>query len=795
MRYIISLLLLTVVSCAVSQEKYTISGYVLDKSTGEGLIGAYIIDLNSENAATTNVYGFYSLTLASDSVHILSSYVGYSEQQQMLVLDKDVTIDFNLKSRLELSEAVVESLESEPIQNKTQMSVVELDMKKVKSLPVLMGETDIIKTLQLLPGIQSGTEGASGMYVRGGGPDQNLMLLDGVPVYNASHLFGFFSVFNADAIRDVKMIKGGFPARYGGRLSSVMDIRMNEGNLYETHGEASIGIVAAKALIEGPIKKGKSSFLFSGRRTYIDVLAKPFIAAFSRNSSPGGATKGGYFFYDLNGKLNYIISNKDRVFVSGYFGNDKAFAKYSSSFEGTKKSADVKLEWGNAIVAARWNHVFSPKLFANTTVTYSKYKFLTAFDISSEDEGSKNDFVIRYDSGIDDWAGKIDFDYIPSPNLNLKFGSSYVYHTFTPGVSKVDLSSEGFKLDTVYGSNIIKAHEYNFYVEGDWKVSNKLKANIGIHSSNFFVEGKSYYSFQPRVSFRYLLNKKSSVKVSYANMTQFLHLLSNSSVGLPTDLWVPVTKQIKPQISDQVALGYAITPVKGYQVSLEGYYKWMQNLIEYKDGASFQGSAEDWQEKVEVGKGWSYGAEVLLEKTKGKFTGWIGYTLSWSNREFKNVNFGKPFPHTFDRRHDIGIAFTYKPNDRVDYGFVYVYGTGSATTLPIARYNGASVTPTAVVPQNEFGDETSSGIDYINSRNGFRMPSYHRLDVGVNLHKKIKKRERTWSFGIYNLYNRKNPFFVFFDTKIDATTNSEKSVLKQVSLFPIIPSISYAVKF
>jgi hypothetical protein len=772
----------------LSQTNSTVSGYVLDSATGEALIGAYVYELNSNKAATTNVYGFYSLTLPSDSIKLFTSYIGYSSQTVSFNLVQDISRTFDLNSSLELSEAVVESSQSEPIQNRTQMSSLELDMRKVKSLPVLLGETDVLKTLQLLPGIQSGTEGASGIYVRGGGPDQNLMLLDGVPIYNASHLFGFFSVFNADAIRDVKLIKGGFPARYGGRLSSVIDVRMKEGNLYETHGEVSVGIVAAKLSIEGPIKKEKSSFLFSARRTYIDALTRPLIKASAKQS--GESATGGYYFYDLNGKINYIISNKDRLFLSGYFGNDRAFAKYSSSFGDQTENIKTKLEWGNAIVAARWNHVFSPKLFSNTTLTYSKYKFLTAFDIESGSEGMMEEISLRYDSGIDDYSIKTDFEFIPNPDLNLKFGLSFVNHKFTPGVSRIEAEGLGENIRLSYGSNEIRANELNAYTEADWKLGDRFKVNLGVHSSNFFVEGESYFSIQPRISSRYLLNKKSSIKASYANMTQFLHLLSNSTIGLPTDLWVPVTEKIKPQTSDQLALGYAVTPTKGYQISVEGYYKWMNNLIEYKDGASFQGSAEDWQDKVEVGKGWSYGAEFLLEKTKGDFTGWIGYTLSWTNREFENINFGDPFPYRFDRRHDIGVALTYEPSERIDYGLVFVYGTGNAVTLPVAKYNGAFVPPTISGGGFEFQE-----LEYISERNGYRTPSYHRLDLGVNFHKEVPWGKRTWSLGFYNIYSRQNPFFLFFDQEYNESEQTSENVLKQISLFPIIPSISYAVKF
>jgi len=785
MKYILTLISLFLALCSVNaQEKFTVSGFIKDAETGEALTGAYVIESNSGAAVSSNVYGFYSLTVKASELNLLVSFIGYSPEKIEFKLNEDKEIDFNLFLNNSLKEVIIEDSQSEAIEQKTQMSSVQLDMKKVKNLPVLLGETDLLKTLQLLPGIQSGTEGASGLYVRGGGPDQNLLLLDGVPIYNASHLFGFFSVFNADAIRDVELIKGGFPARYGGRLSSVIDVRMKEGNLNELHGEGSVGIISSKLTLEGPIKEGKSSFLISGRRTYIDLLARPIIR--SQASQQGESGTGGYYFYDLNGKVNYVIGKKDRVFLSGYLGNDRAFSRFSSSSSPeSREDIDARLEWGNAIVAGRWNHIFGPRLFSNVTATFSNYRFLTDFQVSTI--GTENaQLNLLYDSGIRDWSGKMDFDYIPNPDLNLKFGTSIVNHRFTPGVNTYDLSVDEVSIDTTFGSEVIDANEFNGYLEANWKVNNHLKVNAGLHSSNFFVEGQQYLSLQPRLALRYLLSKKLSIKGSYANMTQFLHLLSNSTIGLPTDLWVPVTERIKPQVSDQVAIGMATTLKPGYQLTVEGYYKWMQNLIEYKDGASFQGTAENWQDKVEIGDGNSYGAEILLEKTQGKFTGWLGYTLSWANRQFDNINFGETFAYRFDRRHDIGLAFTYVKNERVDMGLVYVYGTGNAVTLPAGRYNGILPSQSLTGPGVP---QFTTQVDEISERNGYRMPSYHRLDLGLNLHKKKKRGTRTWTLGIYNMYNRENPFFLFFDNV------NGQNVLKQISLFPILPSISYGFKF
>lgn len=758
----------------------TISGYVTDSETGEYLIGANVYLEDFSSGTSTNIYGFYSLTTSSTTIKVTYSYVGYEPQRKEIELSEDMKLDVALSMINELGVAEVTSDASEQIQQRTQMSSVEIPMIKVKSLPVFMGEKDILKTVQLLPGVQSGTEGSSGFYVRGGGPDQNLILLDGVPVYNASHLFGFFSVFNPDAIRNVQLIKGGFPARYGGRLSSVLDIRMKEGNTKKFSGEGSIGLISSKLTFEGPLKLDKGSFLISGRRTYIDALTRPI----ARIESDGDAT-GGYFFHDYNGKLNYSFNPRNRLFLSGYFGKDNAFARFD---EGILINPDEKetasLEWGNIIGAARWNHEIGNQLFLNTTLTFSRYEFVTGFEVDAPDER----FLYEYNSGIQDFGLKADLDYIPNPDHYVKFGAGSVYHTFTPGVNKFELSTAGeTAIDTTFGSTIINSGEFYAYIEDDWKINDLLKVNVGVHSSSFLVNNESYFSVQPRIAGRYLINEKVSVKAAYSSMAQYLHLLTNAGIGLPTDLWLPVTDTIPPQLSHQIAIGIATTLKHDLELSVEGYYKTMENLIEYKDGASFFANADDWQSKVELGRGWSYGAEVLLEKKRGKFTGWIGYTLSWSERQFDNLNFGNKFPYRYDRRHDLGIALTYLINDNVDMGLVYVYGTGNAVTLPTGTYLAAGTEGAEL--DNPFANWTPR-VDHISERNGYRTPSYHRLDFGVNIHKQKKHYERTWSFGVYNLYNRQNPFFLYFDQVDD-----ENAGLFQISLFPIIPSFSWAFKF
>jgi hypothetical protein len=788
-RISVFLLLLSVASHA---QKFTISGYLKDAETGESLIGAAIFHPKTSSGSTANVHGFYSLTLASDSVSLLYSYVGYQPILVKFFLRRDTVINIHLQSATLLNEVIVLSTKADEIHETTKMSSLTIPVEQIKALPAFMGETDILKVLQLMPGVQSGNEGSTGLYVRGGGPDQNLMLLDGVPIYNASHLFGFFSVFNADAINHVELIKGGFPARYGGRLSSVIDINMKDGNMKKVKGEGSIGIISAKATVEGPIIKDRTSFIVSARRTYIDLLARPIIRAQARKQ--GSEAIAGYYFYDLNIKLNHIINPRNRLYLSTYLGDDKAYAKSDDTY--TKGSTiitsndEFNLRWGNAITAARWNHVFGPKLFSNMTATYSRY----LFDIKQQYEETestpntpnKTDISgIKYHSGIRDWGAKMDFDYSPNPNHFVRFGINNIWHEFSPGVLAYRSSEEG---DTTLGASLTRAYEAAVYLEDDWKVSNKVKVNAGVHASTFAVANTWHHSIQPRFSSRFLLTDDLSFKASFCSMTQFIHLLSNVGIGLPTDLWVPSTDRIKPQQANQVAIGLAQTYKSQFEFSLEGYYKKMNNLIEYLDGASYLNIEGDWQDKIAThGNGKSYGIEVLAQKKTGKVTGWIGYTLSKAVRQFDELNFGKEYPYKYDRRHDISFALTHEWNKRMDFSVVWVYGTGNAITLPIATYQGAS---SSYFSQFNYG---SNETTYYGNRNSFRMRSYHRLDLSFSWWKDKKWGQRKWTLGIYNSYNRLNPFFVNLETDYSASTDRKRFV--QYSLFPIIPSISYSFKF
>ena len=809
-KYLILFIMIVISLYSFSQQKYTISGFVNDSENGESLIGVNVIVKEKLVGTTSNTYGFYSLTLPEGSYEISFTYIGFETLKKSVTLNKNISLNIDLRTAsTDIDEVTI--VAEETVVERTQTSIVEVPVQQIKNIPALLGEVDVLKAIQLLPGVQSGGEGTSGFYVRGGGPDQNLILLDGVPVYNASHLFGFFSVFNADAIKNVRLTKGGYPARFGGRLSSVLEIDMKEGNMKKIEGEGSIGLISSKLTLQGPIIKDKTSFIVSARRTYIDLLAQPFI----RSANDGNPA--GYYFYDLNAKLNQKFSEKDRLYLSAYLGKDRFYLsegdEYSSLIENTNYNStsrnDFGLDWGNVTSSLRWNHLFSNKLFANTTLTYSKYQFNTIFDsYTSEvtpyttDTDTTN---FNYFSGVRDYGAKFDFDYLPNPNHYIKFGLNYVRHNFYPGSLVLYLSSyerdslgvENYQVpyDTTFNfSEALESNDAFFYVEDDIKVNDQLKVNLGMHLGYFNTNNKTYYSFQPRFSSRYLINKDWSLKASYAEMQQNIHLLTGSGAGLPTDIWVPSTDSIPPQYSKQVAFAANKNFLNGLiEVSIEGYYKTMSDLITLKPGAEIIGF-DDWKNKVDTnGIGRSYGAELFIQKKKGKTTGWIGYTLSFSERKFEGVNFGKWYPYKFDRRHDFSLVMSHEFSDNFDFGLTWVYGTGNNMTFLESRY------PSVNINGNINGiDEGSVGeIEYYPTRNNLRLPAYHRLDLGLNFHKKKKWGDRTISVGAYNVYNRKNPFFLSVNDKIEVQNGVPTStrVVQQTSLFPIIPSISYKFKF
>ncbi|MFA9388492.1 MAG: carboxypeptidase-like regulatory domain-containing protein [Prolixibacteraceae bacterium] len=793
-------------------ERVTIHGYISDAQSGERLINANVYNPDNYVGTISNNYGFYSYSAPTGMLKLEVTYMGYQTQTFHFDLENDTTLNISLQAKAdELGEVTIIGSQNNPVEN-TQMSMIDMPIQKLKKVPAIFGEADVLKVIQLLPGIKGGTEGTSGIYVRGGSPDQNLFLLDGVPVYNANHLMGFFSVLNPDAIKSVKLYKGGFPARFGGRLSSVVDVTMNDGNMKELHGNFSIGIISSKFLLEGPLKKDKTSFLISARRSYLDIVAQPVL--WYNNKENNEDTNASAFFHDINLKLNHIIDDKNRLFFSGYNGKDYGKLGYTDSYlsgerEDTvdyKMTTNIGLGWGNTIGSARWNHLFSNRLFSNATLTYSKYSFIAESNFTTfglYDDQKIEDFF-RYKSGIEDINAKIDFDYYPIQKHNIKFGAGYTHHYFTPGVTRLKFENElpdfvNASIDTTYGNREIGANEIASFIEDNFIVNKNLKLNAGLHLSVFFVDGKTYINPQPRINLRLKTSNNIALKASYSRMAQYVHLLTTYNISMPSDLWLPVTKDFDPPVSDQFAVGSAFNLPKNFSLTIEGYYKKMKNLLEYKEGASFMGTATNWESKVEKGDGWSYGAEFMLEKQTGKTTGWIAYTLSWSMRKFENLNFGETFPAKYDNRHDISIVLTHEFSKRCDVSGTWVYRTGNSFSLAIMEYTQARIPAT-----NSIIRYSSDPLLEYDGRNNYRMPSYQRLDLGVNFHKKKKHGNRTWSISAYNCYNRQNPFIITYGTKeiieddlstpgIDESVKA--TILKQYSLFPIIPSISYSLKF
>ncbi len=772
------------ISFSYSQQKFTLNGYIKDSLSGETLIGANLSAKAEGRGVSSNLYGFYSITLVKGKYNLVCSFVGYEPKEIVVDLNSNQTLSIALLPyRATIQEVVVTAKKRDNNIKTAQMGKIDINVANARSLPAFLGEVDLLKTLQLLPGVKNAGEGNSGFFVRGGNADQNLILLDDAVVFNPGHLFGFFSVINADAIKNVSLIKGGMPAQYGGRLSSVVDIAMKEGNLNKTEVDAGFGLIASRLSIQGPIKKNKASFIVSARRTYVDILSKPFIK--KSNSFYGS----GYYFYDLNAKMNYKLGEKDHLYLSGYFGRDQF------DFRNAERSFKTTIPWGNATATFRWNHIFNKKLFANTTLVYNDYNFKFS--------GTQSNFNITLKSGIRDFGAKTDYDWFVTPEHKVKFGAAFTYHTFFPS------SISGNQDSIVFAPENAKtkyANEYALYVQDDWEVSKKIKINYGLRYSIFQQIGsytayikdasgnkidsiiygrgktvKAYGGLEPRATFRYALNDNESFKAAVTRNLQYIHLVSNNGNTLPTDLWVPSTSVVQPQICWQYAAGYFRNFNKGmFETSVEVYYKTMDHQIEFREGYT-PNTLKDPQDDFVFGKGWSYGAEFLVNKVKGKFTGWIGYTLSWTNRKFPDLNSGNTYPAKFDRRHDLSITGTYQLNKKWKLGGVFVYASGNATTLPEKYYfaNG-------VLTQ-----------EYSNI-NAYRLPAYHRLDLAATYTPTPDKKSKytsNWVFSIYNVYSRQNPYFIYFDQTGSLAGGDLKIQAKQVSLFPIIPSVTWNLKW
>ncbi len=772
-KQLLPLFFLLVTFSAFAQKKYIISGTVKDSATGETLIGASVTIKESPQTGTiTNSYGFYSLTAPKGDCTLQVSYIGYETAVMPISLNSDLKINISLSAKSELKEVVISANKpNDDNVTSAQMGVEKLNMAQINNVPVLLGEKDILKTISLLPGIKSAGEGNTGFYVRGGASDQNLILLDEATVYNASHFFGFFSTFNSDAIKDVSIYKGGMPAEYGGRLSSVLDIKMNDGNNKDYTVQGGLGLISSRIKIEGPIVKDKGSFMISARRTYIDF----FLKASSDSTIKGSSL----YFYDLNAKANYHFDDKNAIYISGYFGKDVL---------GLKNTFGTN--WGNSTGTIRFNHIFNNRLFSNTSIVYSNYNYAI--------QSFESDDNFKATSQITDVNFKEDLQYSMGNSHTLKFGLNILHHTIAPGnITTTSTSSFNDKsIEERYG------YENAAYISDDWRVNNKLTFLYGVRLSGLFLLGpgtfstydaagdiltsktyssgqlvKDYFNLEPRMSASYLLNSESSIKASYNRNTQNIHLLSNSTSSTPTDLYVMSSNNIKPEIADQVSTGYFRNFSDNlFEFSAEIYYKWMQNQIDYKDGAQLIAN-QDVESQLTYGSGRAYGLELFLKKKYGRFNGWIGYTLSKTELKFNAINNGNYFPATQDRTHDISVVGIYQLTKRWNLSSAFVYGTGNAVTYPTGKYNIGGLTT----------------FSY-SERNGYRLPSSNRLDIGATLEgKEHKKYHSSWTFGIYNVYAHREPYIITFR---DSKTVPNTTEAVETSIFATrIPSVTWNFKF
>lgn len=798
-------LIVSMLSLTVGAKNPTVSGYVVDVQTGERLIGATVQDLHSGHGTVTNVNGFYSLTLPSDTVILQAGYVGYEHGvQNGFVLITDTLIELSLVSSNVLQEVVVEATHSVSGVQSVQMSAIEVPISQIKGIPALAGEVDVLKAIQLLPGVQSGSEGSAGLYVRGGGPDQNLILLDGVPLYSVNHMLGFFSVFNADAIKNVTLYEGNFPARYGGRLSSIIDVRQKDGDAYGYHGNLTIGYIASKFSLEGPIYwtkedwrkfrskepvKAQTTFNISVRRTLYDLFVAPIAGIVSRSQSGGEtSTMGGYYFYDLNAKLTHTFSENDKLSASFYMGDDVIYARVKDGWSTKDYNAYMKLRynWGNLFAAVNYEHRFNGRLYSTNQVSYTRYKYKLGVGMVSEDrtDTTKTDMGLSYDSYIMDVMAQTNYEWRPNNQHEIHFGGSYTYHLFRPQVGSVNMyakyGGEEMQMDTTISiGGTIHTHEANVYFEDTYTPCSWFKLNLGLHAGLYHTDGKTYPSIEPRVGVRFLPYKDLAIKASYAYMSQYVHLLSNTSVSLPTDLWVPVTADIPPMRSMQVAAGITYNVLNQVELSVEGYYKKMLNLLEYKDGASYM-SGQNWQQQVCVGDGWSYGVQFLAQRKIGPVTGWIGYTWSRTMRQFdkpgQEINFGKPFHAKYDREHDLSVTLQWQVTPKWELAATFIYGTGTRGTIGLQKY------------ENYTDLHYEQTVSFVEERNNYKMPDYHRLDIGSTWYLKDKKHadfKHILNLSVYNAYCNFNPFLVY----------ARGGKMYKLSLFPIFPSLSYTFKF
>lgn len=774
----------------------TISGYVSDSISGEKLIGANIFEIKEKRGISTNNYGFYSLNLASssDSLNLAISFVGYKTLVISVSGNNTQRIDFKLIVQAALPEVEIKAQKILKT-NTSESSTLQIPIKDIKLLPSLMGEADVFRVFQLMPGVQAGKEGTSGMFVRGGSPDQNLILLDDIPLYYVNHIGGFISVFIPEAINSVTLYKGGFPARYQGRLSSIVDARMKDGNKSVQHGYFTFGLIALKYTLEGPFKDKKTTYLFSVRRSMFDLFTRGFSLLSSDLKKSFG-----YTIYDFNGKISRQTNSRNRLTFSLYSGHDRIFSRITDDENNDASSLNkIKIknsdQWGNTCLALRWNRIINDRMIANYTMGYITFYFLLKSQsklIVKENNHLFGSYKNKFKSGVNDILLKSDFDYFLSSSHHIKFGGNATEHFFKPAYHSIQFRADSMQsLDTVFYAQRIKGLETNLYAEDEIIINEKLILNIGINFAAMLTDKRTFHSVQPRFSANYKVSEYFSLKTSFSGMTQFMHMLSNSDGGLPTDIWVPATRKAIPENAVQYVLGLAWYPFKSgmLEVTAEGYYKTMNHLVEYSDGGSIiNGSALDWENAIEAGgTGKVYGLELMLQKTEGKTTGWIAYTLSRNTRQFANLNAGNPFPYKYDRTHDLSIVAIHRLSEQFSMSATWVYSTGNPVTLATTQYE------LNVIGATDYntGTSTFQQIFVYGKRNNYRLKDYHRFDISLNFTRPRKKGTEVFSIEIYNLYNRMNPFALFYEKN----KKTAEIKLYSVTLFPFLPSFSWSYIF
>lgn len=799
-------------------KQVTISGFVFDKTSSESLIGASVYDIITFKGMASNNHGFFSIRLSPGEVSVYVSYIGYkSKLLHFDSLENDTLLTVELEPGTSLEEVIVSGttdVEKHPLLS-TRMGALELNQQTIQSVPVMFGESDIIKTLQMTPGVAVGTEGFAGMYVRGGNVDENLFLIDGNPIYQVNHVGGIFSAFNTEAVRGMEFLKAGFPSRYGGRLSSVVDVHTREGNMKEYHGQASIGLIAGNISLEGPIVKDRTSFMIALRRTWLDALSAPALAILNhKRKKKGEKLNLRYAFHDLNFKLDHRFNDKSRMFFSLYNGNDVlkgSYTEFSTKDEEVYYYDDSQsyLRWGNLMATAGWTYVFNNQLFGKLSGVYTRYKstvrqiYDNEYGIPQEDAYSSGYSEMSTKTGITDFGFRSLFDYMPSTFHRIRFGADMLIHRFKPECSRVkgvgELIGNTPIQGVVYANDLLWANEFSAFIEDDWNLSHTVRINGGVRYTLFTIDNKTYTSLEPRLSMRWLLNRSFSLKASYARMNQYVHLINNSFINLPTDAWMPITSQLKPLVSDQLSIGAYYNWKEEYNFSVEGYYKQMDNLLEYKNGYSFLPFLSSWEDKMATGEGCSYGAEFMLRKQTGKTTGWIGYTLSWSDRKFRDINNGLRFPAKYDNRHKLNLVAMHQLSSRVELSAMWTYTSGNRLTLALENYEGLLGKDSYYWNYGEVKQINGlMDLNYFEERNNYQLPAYHRLDLGINIYRPKKNgRMGIWNVSIYNAYCRMNPFMIRKSLKATRESEEYKPVprFKQVGIMPIIPSVTYTYKF